>query len=153
MEYCVYMHIAPNGKKYVGMTAQSVEKRWGNGKAYSTQTKMSEAIKEFGWENVKHEVIFSGLTQTEANKQERELIYQYKTLDDNFGYNVAVGGTYNKELAYTGTKESYIMVKATEEYRNELRKMAHKHEMNISQFIRYLIDKEKQDMRKEDEGK
>ena len=114
---------------------------------------MSEAIKEFGWENVKHEVIFSGLTQTEANKQERELIYQYKTLDDNFGYNVAVGGTYNKELAYTGTKESYIMVKSTEEYRNEVRKMAHKHEMNISQFIRYLIDKEKQYMRKEDEGK
>ena len=45
------------------------------------------------------------------------------------------------------------MVKATEEYRNEVRKMAHQHEMNISQFIRYLIDKEKQDMRKEDEGK
>ena len=49
-------------------------------------------------------------------------------------------------------KQKYIMVKATEEYRNEVRKMAHKHEMNISQFIRYLIDKEKQDMRKEDEG-
>jgi hypothetical protein len=50
------------------------------------------------------------------------------------------------------TMQKYIMVKATEEYRNEVRKMAHKHEMNISQFIRYLIDKEKQDMRKEDEG-
>ena len=40
------------------------------------------------------------------------------------------------------------MVKATEEYRNEVRKMAHKHDMNISQFIRWLIDKQ----RKEDEG-
>lgn len=49
--------------------------------------------------------------------------------------------------------QKYIMVKVTEEYRNEVRKMAHKHEMNISQFIRYLIGKEKQDMRKEDEGK
>ena len=49
--------------------------------------------------------------------------------------------------------QKYIIVKATEKYRNEVRKMAHKHEMNISQFIRYLIDKEKQDMRKEDEGK
>ena len=46
--------------------------------------------------------------------------------------------------------QKYIMVKVTEEYRNEVRKMEHKHEMNISQFIRYLIDKEKQDMRKED---
>lgn len=45
--------------------------------------------------------------------------------------------------------QKYIMVKATEEYRNEVRKMAHKHEMTISAFIRWLIDKQ----RKEDEGK
>ena len=45
------------------------------------------------------------------------------------------------------TMQKYIMVKATEEYRNEVRKMAHKHEMNISQFVRWLIDKQ----RKEDE--
>ena len=44
--------------------------------------------------------------------------------------------------------QKYIMVKATEEYRNEVRKMAHKHEMNISQLIRWLIDKQ----RKEDEN-
>ena len=43
--------------------------------------------------------------------------------------------------------QKYIMVKATEEYRNEVRKMAHKHEMTISQLIRWLIDKQ----RKEDE--
>ena len=43
--------------------------------------------------------------------------------------------------------QKYIMVKATEEYRNEVRKMAHKHEMTISAFIRWLIDKQ----RKEDE--
>ena len=41
------------------------------------------------------------------------------------------------------------MVKATEEEKAQVRKMAHKHEMNISQFIRWLIDKQ----RKEDEGK
>lgn len=49
--------------------------------------------------------------------------------------------------------QKYIMVKATEEEKGQVRKMAHEHEMNISQFIRYLIGKEKQDMRKEDEGK
>jgi hypothetical protein len=47
------------------------------------------------------------------------------------------------------TMQKYIMVKATEEYRNEVRKMAHKHEMIISDLIRWLIDKQ----RKEDEGK
>lgn len=49
------------------------------------------------------------------------------------------------------TKTLIVQFSTAEQY-NEVRKMAHKHEMNISQFIRYLIDKEKQDMRKEDEG-
>ena len=48
------------------------------------------------------------------------------------------------------TKTLIVQFSTAEQY-NEVRKMAHKHEMNISQFIRYLIDKEKQDMRKEDE--
>ena len=47
------------------------------------------------------------------------------------------------------TKTLIVQFSTAEQY-NEVRKMAHKHEMNISQFIRYLIDKEKQDMRKED---
>ena len=50
------------------------------------------------------------------------------------------------------TKTLIVQFSTAEQY-NEVRKMAHKHEMNISQFIRYLIDKEKQDMKKEDEGK
>ena len=43
------------------------------------------------------------------------------------------------------TMQKYIMVKATEEYRNEVRKMAHKHEMTISAFIRWLIDKQRKE--------
>ena len=49
--------------------------------------------------------------------------------------------------------KTLIVQFAKGEQYNEVRKMAHKHEMNISQCIRYLIDKEKQDMRKEDAGK
>ena len=43
----------------------------------------------------------------------------------------------------------YIMVKATDEEKIQLRKDAHRHEMNISEYIRWLIDKQ----RKEDVGK
>lgn len=32
--YIVYMHICPNNKKYIGITSQKPEKRWGNGKNY-----------------------------------------------------------------------------------------------------------------------
>lgn len=44
--------------------------------------------------------------------------------------------------------QKYIMVKATEEEKAQVRKMAHKHEMTISDLIRWLIEKQ----RREDEG-
>ena len=33
-KWCVYVHIAPNGKKYVGITSQKPEKRWNHGEGY-----------------------------------------------------------------------------------------------------------------------
>jgi hypothetical protein len=36
------------------------------------------AIKKYGWENIKHEVLFEGLTKQEADKKEIELITYYK---------------------------------------------------------------------------
>lgn len=42
-----------------------------------------------------------------------------------------------------------IIVRMTETERKELKKLAHSHEMNVSEFIRWLIDKQ----RKEDDGK
>ena len=44
------------------------------------------------------------------------------------------------------TKTLIVQFSTAEQY-NEVRKMAHKHEMTISAFIRWLIDKQ----RKEDE--
>lgn len=41
--------------------------------------------------------------------------------------------------------QKYMIVKATEEYRDEVRKMAYKHEMTISSFIRWLIDKQRKE--------
>lgn len=35
----------------------------------------------------------------------------------------------------------------------QLKNDAHAHRMNISEYLRFLIEKERQDMRKEDEGK
>ncbi len=45
------------------------------------------------------------------------------------------------------TKTLIVQFSTAEQYK-EVRKMAHKHEMNISQFIRYLIDKEKTEYEK-----
>lgn len=48
----------------------------------------------------------------------------------------------------SGTKTLIVQFSTAEQY-NEVRKMAHKHEMTISDLIRWLIDKQI----KEDDGK
>ena len=50
-------------------------------------------------------------------------------------------------------KPKYIMIQATEQEKDEIKRDAHAHRMNISEYLRFLIEKERQDMRKEDEGK
>lgn len=90
--YSIYMHITPNNKRYIGITCQDPKKRWGNGNNYSKQPYFSNAIKKFGWNNIKHEVLFTGLTKEEAEQKERELIAFYNSADRRYGYNIDLGG-------------------------------------------------------------
>ena len=44
----VYIHIFPNGKRYVGLTMRDVNKRWGkNGTAYKRQKVVYNAILKY----------------------------------------------------------------------------------------------------------
>lgn len=83
-----------NDKKYVGITSQPPEKRWGaNGINYKNKCpKLWAAINYYGWDNFKHEVIFSNLTKDEACKLEIEYIKNLKTQSSDFGYNILDGG-------------------------------------------------------------
>lgn len=90
--YTVYMHVSPSGKRYFGITAVGVEQRWGhNGHNYKGQV-FENAIKKYGWDNIKHVVLFTGLSKEEAEQKEIELIARYKTTDKRYGYNVENGG-------------------------------------------------------------
>lgn len=93
--YIVYMHTCPNGKKYIGITGQSAERRWqkGKGYAYGSNDYFYNAIQKYGWENIKHEILFENLTKQEAEEKEKMLISQYNTTDRNFGYNRESGGS------------------------------------------------------------
>ena len=84
----VYKHTFPNGKVYIGMTKQNVYKRWFRGKGYRHNKKMLEAVKIFGWDNIKHEILFEYKTEKEALKKETELIIYYKSNNDEYGYNI-----------------------------------------------------------------
>lgn len=103
--FCVYKHTTPNGKVYIGITSQEVEKRWLNGKGYKKNSYFENAINKYGWKNIKHEVLLEGLTQEEAEQKEIELIKEYKATDRKYGYNICKGGRLQR-LGLKHTKET-----------------------------------------------
>lgn len=99
--WCVYMHIFPNGKKYIGVAIindgqtplEACQKRWGNnGSGYNTQ-RVGRAINKYGWENIKHKILFERVSEDEIDDLEIFLIQKYDTqIDNGKGYNVDLGG-------------------------------------------------------------
>lgn len=90
--YTVYMHTnIANGKRYIGITTQDTKKRWKYGNGYKNQL-FYRAIKKYGWENFKHDILFTNLTKSQAEAKEIELIAQYKSNSPKYGYNTDNGG-------------------------------------------------------------
>lgn len=95
-KYTVYMHTAPNGKRYIGITRQVITKRWGSaGCGYRKCQHFYNAIVKYGWNNITHEVLASGLSQRDAEIMERALILQFDTTNHDKGYNLMIGGGVN----------------------------------------------------------
>ena len=89
--YCVYVHILPNDKRYYGMS-KSIKHRWRNkGCDYKYNIEFYEAIQLYGWDNISHIIVAKGLTKDEAKWLEEELIRTHKTYDSEYGYNKFIG--------------------------------------------------------------
>lgn len=91
-DWTLYKHTTPSGKVYIGITCQKPEYRWNNGKGYMNCKKspFKSAIIRYGWENIKHEIIFNSLTEKEAKEFEKLYIKHYKSL--HISLNVTEGG-------------------------------------------------------------
>ena len=93
--YCVYAHINKiSGKIYIGQTIHGNHPnyRWRDGDGYKKSPHFWNAIQKYGWDNFEHEVIASNLTKDEADNFEMLLISKLHTCDNNFGYNLTLGG-------------------------------------------------------------
>lgn len=94
--FTLYIHTNKiNNKKYIGITQQKPEKRWQNGFGYIKCPLFYNAIKKYGWDNFKHEIILQGLDKETACKIEIELIRFYKSNQREYGYNISNGGECN----------------------------------------------------------
>ena len=151
--YKVYIHKnLINGKVYIGQTCKTLQERSGlNGKNYKGCTRFYEDIEKYGWDNFEHKVLYDNLSCEEANKLERELIKQYKSLDLNYGYNVATGGgnkdidesKYQHEVTINGT----TVIKETKTI-NSRRKANRKYENKIEQLTVRLPQGSREELNK-----
>ena len=97
--YNIYKHTSPSGKVYIGVTKQKPQTRWQNGLGYRTQDYFYRAIRKYGWDNFKHEIVYQTESYTDANRKEAELIAMYKSNDKIYGYNIESGGNLKKTVS------------------------------------------------------
>lgn len=90
-KFIVYKHTFPNKKVYIGITSQSSNRRWREGEGYKGQL-VHNAIIKYGWDNINHEVLLSGISESDAKKAEINFIKAHRSNEREFGYNVKQGG-------------------------------------------------------------
>lgn len=80
-----------NNKIYIGQT-NNIKKRWSNHKCGNNSNMIiARAIKKYGVENFKFEILYRNLSLEEANIKEIQLIKEKNSRVPN-GYNIASGG-------------------------------------------------------------
>lgn len=103
-KWCVYKHTSPSKGVYIGITKQNPVIRWSNGSGYKRNPYFYKAIQKYGWDNFKHEILFSNLTQEEAEKSYLRL------LDEGWTPQQArsiLPNSLKTELVMTGTIEQW----------------------------------------------
>ena len=90
--YKIYLLIFPNGDVYIGQTFQSLKERWDAGYGYSPRSRVGQAIRKYGWENVEKCVLHDNLTAEEANMWESIEIENHGGLNNPKVLNEQSGG-------------------------------------------------------------
>lgn len=113
-KWTVYIHINKiNGKKYVGITSQNPENRWGTNGCKYRKGYFRNAINKYGWNSFQHDIVATNLCETDAKIIEKKLIEVLNTKAPN-GYNLTLGG--DGTLGYSPTQETKCkMSKASKE--------------------------------------
>ena len=120
--FCVFKHVAPDGRIYIGNTSRLPRKAWYEGNRYHSQAAFHHAIVEHGgdyafrtffkhyyltkdnvWIEYEGSEPFSKTnvyTANEAERLKRHYIKEYNTTDPQFGLNAASGGKIDYNYSY-----------------------------------------------------
>lgn len=129
--YIVYKYTSPSGKIYIGKTSMKRERR----RKYEhmddarkhrfPNVSFHKAIRKYGFENFKYEVLAYVSSNKTADLMETALIKQFDSKNKNIGYNLTDGGdgTYGRivsEEARLKQSKSMTGKKQSEEHRKKL---------------------------------
>ena len=90
-KYIIYQHTTPSGKVYIGQTCQkNPNVRWSNGKGYKGCILFYRTIEKYGWNNIEHKILHTGLTKEKADILEKMYISFFKR--KNISLNISDGG-------------------------------------------------------------
>ena len=150
----LYIHTTPNNKYYVGITSQNPTERWKRGKGYGNNKHFTNAVKKYGWLNIKSEVVAENLTKKQAMDYEKLLI---KTLQSNlqeFGYNKSKGGEGRSGVVVSKETKKLISKSVSklwenEEYRDHM-SVALKERFKDEDYLKYHSDIRKGQQMNED---
>ena len=95
--YVVYQHVTPDGMYYFGQT-NNIKRRWRNNGAGYKGTALQPYIEKFGWDNIKHIVLFENQTRENALWIENFLIETAR--EDGVCINKQRSGLISKEEGY-----------------------------------------------------
>ena len=134
--YKLYRHTSPSGKVYIGITKTSVYARWMNGRGYRRHCyAFYNAVLKYGWNNIKHEVLFVNLSKDRAIRLEIELIRHYKSL--RISYNISDGGNLSSSTECSRRSSSENLKRLWKERPNELlKRKTRKGQKNTLSMIR-----------------
>lgn len=92
--YTIYKFTFSDGKTYIGQTSKPVEERWKNGDGYKGQDVYVPIVLD-GWENIKKEILHTGLTEEQANKLEKFYIKKFNSVEKGYNRNYGIGHSNN----------------------------------------------------------
>ena len=154
--YCVYKHVSPEGKVYIGTTSRQPHSIWFNGHLYQNQYAISKAIEDIGgyksckttckhyyldkeenWiEAVKHLPfeITNLFSKNKASELYTRFIKEYNSADPQYGYNGRTGGF--KDFSYTDeVKERQSKTRTGEDNRTDWLVYSHTNKINGKIYI------------------
>lgn len=129
--YSVYQHVTPDGMYYFGQT-NNIKRRWSNNGAEYKRTALYPYIEKYGWENIKHIVLFRDQTKEDALWIENFLIETAR--EDGVCINKNRSGNVSKEEGYNKNQMKYLREKNREKILEQQREYYEQNREKIREY-------------------